>query len=120
MPMRVVVAAAICTACVLSGAQAEERTFRGLVLPEVWQGERETVFGTLEFDYGMPTRQSADAVYEGLDGYRATELYLWSLPIVSAAQWRNEMVEHHRISPRMRSFVVGSDQSPNSASDCAT
>jgi hypothetical protein len=80
----------------LTGAQAQAQSkFKDLVLPEVWQGKKETVFGTLTFDHGMPTQQSANALFAKLDANRATELYLWALPIVSNAQWRKEMMKKH-------------------------
>ena len=84
------------TLVILTGVQAQAQSkFKDLALPDVWQGEKETVFGKLTFDHGMPTKKSADTLYEKLDANRATELYLWSLPIVSLAQWRNEMFEKH-------------------------
>ncbi len=73
----------------------KEAKFKDLVLPEVWQGEKKTLFGTLTFDHGMPTKKSAATVYEKLDAHRATELYLWSLPIVSNIQWRKEIMKKH-------------------------
>lgn len=79
----------------MGGGVHAQSKFKDLVLPEVWQGDRETVFGTLQFDHGMPTKESADTLYAKLDANRATELYLWSLPIVSNAQWRKQMMEKH-------------------------
>lgn len=79
---------------VASAAHAQS-TFKDLTLPKVWQGERATVFGKLTFDHGMPAKDSADKLYGILDAYRATELYLWALPIVSNAQWRKQMMVKH-------------------------
>ena len=70
-------------------------SFKDLTLPEVWQGEKETIFGTMEFDHGMPLRDSAEMLYEELDAYRATEMFLWSQPIVSYAVWRDQAREKH-------------------------
>jgi hypothetical protein len=81
-------------ALVASPATAQTK-YKGLVLPEVWQGEKETVFGPMEFDHGMPLKDSADMLYEKLDAYRATELFLWSQPIVSYAVWRDSLRKAH-------------------------
>jgi hypothetical protein len=70
-------------------------SFKDLALPEVWQGEKETVFGPMQFDHGMPLRESAEMLYDKLDAYRATELFLWSQPIVSFAIWRDQAREKH-------------------------
>ena len=85
---------AIAIASVAAQAVAQSK-FKDLVLPEVWQGEKQTVFGTMEFDHGMPTSASADTLYERLNAYRAAELFLWSQPIVSYAKWRAEAREKH-------------------------
>lgn len=69
--------------------------FKDLALPDVWQGEKETVYGTLEFDHGMPTKESAETVYAQLDAHRATELFLWSQPMVSFAKWLADAREKH-------------------------
>jgi len=80
----------------LASAQAYAETkFKDLALPEAWQGDKETVFGTLQFDHGMPTKQSAETVYAKLDANRATELFLWAQPVVSFAKWRAEAREKH-------------------------
>lgn len=71
-------------------------SFKDLSLPEVWQGEKETIFGPMQFDHGMPLRESAEALYEKLDAYRATELFLWSQPIVSFAIWRDQARAKHK------------------------
>jgi hypothetical protein len=90
------IAMTMATTIILIAAQAVAQTnFKDLSLPEVWQGTQETVFGKLSFDHGMPTKKSAETLYAKLDAYRATEIYLWSLPIVSNAQWRKEMMNKH-------------------------
>ncbi|MBT8269368.1 MAG: DUF1214 domain-containing protein [Ignavibacteria bacterium] len=78
----------------ISGMQAQTN-FKGLTIPEVWEGEVKTLYGTMEFDHGMPTKSSVEDLYANLDAFRASELYLWSLPIVSNAQWRKEMYDKH-------------------------
>jgi len=86
----------VCSLIMSAGPLAlAQSKFKDLSLPDVWQGKQETVFGTLEFDHGMPTSKSAEMLYKKLDAHRATELYLWSLPIVSNATWRKQIYEKH-------------------------
>ncbi|MEP3344696.1 MAG: hypothetical protein ABJO09_20530, partial [Hyphomicrobiales bacterium] len=84
------------TAAMIALPALAQGTFKDLKLPEVWQGEKETVFGPMQFDHGMPLRDSAEDLYEKLDAYRATELFLWSQPIVSFAVWRDEARKKHQ------------------------
>ncbi len=46
-------------------------------------GKLQTYFGDFELDHSFPTEASADKVYELIDHQRASQLYLWALPIVS-------------------------------------
>lgn len=93
--MTIRIFAAFALAFGLAASAAAKESFKDLQLPEVWQGKKDSVFGALEFDHGMPTKESADTIYEQLDAYRATELFLWSQPIVSFAKWRAEAEEKH-------------------------
>ncbi len=43
----------------------------------------ETSIGTLEFFDGIPTRETADAVYDTMDRARAVQAYVLGLPLVS-------------------------------------
>jgi len=96
MKRNITIAITMTVAIMIFASQAvAQSNFKDLSLPEVWQGKKETVFGKLAFDHGMPTAKSADALYESLDAYRATELFLWSQPIVSFAKWREEAREKH-------------------------
>ncbi|WP_395175646.1 DUF1254 domain-containing protein [Roseibium alexandrii] len=90
----ILTAAAAIIASLALPALAQD-SFKDLALPEVWQGEKETVFGPMQFDHGMPLRESAEMLYDKLDAYRATELFLWSQPIVSFAIWRDQAREKH-------------------------
>ena len=51
-------------------------------------GEVETFFGKFELDHSFPTKQTADDIYDLMDHQRASQLYLWSLPIVGTARIR--------------------------------
>jgi hypothetical protein len=46
----------------------------------------ETRIGKLEFERGVPTRESVDKLYDEMDFQRACQAYLWALPAVSFAQ----------------------------------
>ena len=96
MKRNITIAITMTVAIMIFASQAfAQSNFKDLTLPEVWQGNKETVFGKIAFDHGMPTAKSADALYESLDSYRATELFLWAQPIVSFAKWREEAREKH-------------------------
>ena len=53
-----------------------------------------TRFGELQFTQpfadGYPTRATVEKLYGELDFQRATQAYLWSLPLVGFAQWQHE------------------------------
>jgi len=51
-------------------------------------GEVETFFGKFELDHSFPTKKTADDIYDLMDHQRASQLYLWSLPIVGTARIR--------------------------------
>ena len=52
-------------------------------------GEIPTPIGTLTFENnGYPTLETIEKLYNEMDFQRATQLYLWSLPMVSMAQWQ--------------------------------
>jgi hypothetical protein len=46
-------------------------------------GEVETYFGDFQLDHSYPTMESADRIYELMDHQRASQLYLWGLPLVA-------------------------------------
>ncbi len=48
----------------------------------------DTRIGSLDFELGVPTKESVAKLYDELDFQRACQLYLWALPAVSAAQVR--------------------------------
>jgi hypothetical protein len=43
----------------------------------------ETRIGKLEFEQGVPTKESVTRLYDEMDFQRACQAYLWALPIVS-------------------------------------
>lgn len=50
-----------------------------------------TTSGAVTLEKGLPaTARDSQALYDELDFQRATQAYLWALPIVSFAQWQHE------------------------------
>lgn len=62
-------------------------------------GKVDTHIGELEFDYGVPTQETSDKLYYELDYHRAVQAYLWSLPIVGQAQWRQSYFDMYDLQP---------------------
>jgi hypothetical protein len=62
-------------------------------------GKVETHIGELEFDHGVPTQETSDKLYYELDYHRAVQAYLWSLPIVGQAQWRQSYFDMYDLKP---------------------
>ncbi len=46
-------------------------------------GSVETYFGNFDLEHSFPTEETADRIYELIDHQRASQLYLWALPIVA-------------------------------------
>jgi hypothetical protein len=46
----------------------------------------DTRIGKLDFELGVPTKETVAKLYDELDFQRACQLYLWALPIVNMAQ----------------------------------
>ncbi len=46
----------------------------------------ESRIGKLDFELGVPTKQTAAKLYDELDFQRACQLYIWALPAVNSAQ----------------------------------
>ena len=48
----------------------------------------DTRIGKLDFELGVPTKETVAKLYDEMDFQRACQLYLWALPAVSFAQMR--------------------------------
>jgi len=48
----------------------------------------ESRIGNLSFEYGYPSKRTVTGLYDELDFQRATQAYIWGLPIVSMAVWQ--------------------------------
>ncbi len=53
-------------------------------------GTLNTPIGDLTFQGGYPSSGSIDKLYDAMDFQRASQAYLWSLPLVSVADWKHE------------------------------
>jgi len=51
---------------------------------------KDTRIGRLEFEQGYPSQSTVRALYDEMDFQRATQAYLWSLPIMGYAQWQRQ------------------------------
>ena len=57
-------------------------------------GNVKTYFGDFELDHSFPTKDTADDIYDLMDYQRASQLYLWSLPIVATTRIRHSLEEN--------------------------
>ncbi len=46
-------------------------------------GKVETFFGDFDLEHSLPTAETSDRIYELIDHQRASQLYLWGLPLVA-------------------------------------
>lgn len=53
----------------------------------------DTPFGTLRLEHTFPTDESSALLFDQLDAQRAAQAYLWSLPLVGFATWRERAAE---------------------------
>ena len=53
-------------------------------------GTTESRIGPLAFEGGYPTDATVTALYDEMDFQRATQAYLWAMPIVSLAKWQEQ------------------------------
>jgi hypothetical protein len=72
--------------------QQTEEEFQSL-LPIT--GTVETMAGNFELDHAFPAPGEADKIYDLMDHQRATQLYLWGLPIVGMTRWHLGMVDNY-------------------------
>jgi hypothetical protein len=54
----------------------------------IWAQETKSRIGELEFDHGLPTKETVGKLYDEMDFQRACQAYLWALPIVNIAEWQ--------------------------------
>jgi len=54
----------------------------------VLKGAKNTRMGKIEFDLGFPSKKSVDKLYDEIDFQRASQAYIWALPIIGFAEWQ--------------------------------
>ena len=65
-----------------------------------------THIGELTFDHGVPTKETSDKLYYELDYHRAVQVYLWSVPIVGQAQWRQSYLDLYNMKPNQMVYAT--------------
>ena len=95
----ITVFAFVCAAVMSTGvpARAQEDTFPNKV---------KTHIGELTFDHGIPTEKTSEKLYYELDYHRAVQTYLWSLPIVGQAQWRQSYLDLYDMKPNQMVYLT--------------
>lgn len=53
-------------------------------------GTAESRIGSLAFEGGYPTDATVSKLYDEMDFQRATQAYLWAIPLVSFAKWQEQ------------------------------
>ena len=89
----------VCAVVMLTGvqAQAQEDTYPNKV---------KTHIGELTFDHGIPTEETSEKLYYQMDYHRAVQAYLWSLPIVGQAQWRQSYLDLYKMKPNQMVYLT--------------
>ena len=70
----------------------------------VKNGTVQTRIGELTFENGYPSRESVASLYDAMDFQRATQAYVWALPMVSMAEW--QAVHEQQFDAQDRDFVI--------------
>jgi len=83
----------------LGGAQAQTQE-------KMYPNKVKTHIGELTFDHGIPTEGTSEKLYYELDYHRAVQAYLWSLPIVGQAQWRQSYLDQYDIKPNQSVYAT--------------
>lgn len=53
-------------------------------------GTTESRIGPLAFEGGYPTDATVTRLYDEMDFQRATQAYMWAMPIISFAKWQEQ------------------------------
>lgn len=63
------------------------------------EGTIETRIGKLKFDMGFPTDDTVEKLYNEMDFQRASQAYLWGLPMVEMAEWQKAQKDIFKAGP---------------------
>ena len=72
---------------------------------DTYPDEVDTHIGKLTFDYGVPTEETSEKLYYEMDYHRAVQTYLWSLPIMGQAQWRQSYLDLYDMKPNQMVYA---------------
>jgi hypothetical protein len=73
---------------------------------DTFPNEANTHIGELTFDHGVPTEKTSERLYYEMDYHRAVQCYLWSLPIVGQAQWRQAYLDQYDMKPNQSVYAT--------------
>ena len=85
-------------------AQANEQAVEYGLDGVVKNGAVNTRIGKLTFENGYPSRDSVEKLFDAMDFQRATQAYIWALPLVSMAEW--QAVHEGQFDAQDRDIVV--------------
>ena len=78
----------------------------------------DTRSGKLEFELGVPTKETVTKLYDEMDYQRACQLFLWSFPIVALANLQVNLEGTTGARPGDLTIYMGNKQSKASSSRC--
>ncbi|MBU2571737.1 MAG: DUF1254 domain-containing protein [Gammaproteobacteria bacterium] len=93
-------AAGLLSGCATTSPPPVEYGLDGVVR----NGTVETRVGELTFENGYPSRESVEHLFDTMDFQRATQAYIWALPIVAMAEW--QQVHEKQFGAKDREIVV--------------
>lgn len=64
----------------------------------VKNGTVQTRVGSLSFENGYPSRHTVEELFDVMDFQRATQAYIWSLPIVAMSEWQRAHEEIFKVN----------------------
>jgi hypothetical protein len=77
-----------------------------LAQDDSFQNEVETHIGKLTFDLGVPTEETSEKLYYEMDYHRAVQAYMWALPIMGQAQWRQSYLDLYDMKPNQMVYMT--------------
>jgi len=54
-----------------------------------------TIYGTIELQHTFMTDESSQKLFDAMDFQRASQAYIWSIPLVGTHTWHKEQDEHY-------------------------
>ena len=76
-------------------ATAQSPTARSMASEALTFQTTDTRIGRLEFERGYPSQATVKTLFDQMDFQRATQAYLWSLPLMGFARWQQQ---HEQVS----------------------